>query len=333
MAKIQVARYSGENKAQWNRFLEVAKNSTFLFDRNFMDYHKDRFRDHSLIIKANNNNLLGLLPANITADNVLYSHQGLTYGGLIVQKEAKLINFISYFAAMLKFLHENEIKTLIYKEMPAFYNDIPSDEQQYVFFLLNAKLIRRDAASTIRICLELPYQKRRVKSIKKARQLGVKVKADDNFEEFWNKILIPNLYERHGIAPVHTLEEITALHEKFPDNIRQYNAYLNGKIMAGTTMFEMPEVAHSQYFSGNAEGRRNGSVDLLCGHLISNTYQKKTFFDFGISNENNGLTLNKGLLEWKEGFGARTYSQNFYEIKTQNYTSLEKCLEKTEASI
>ncbi len=297
-----------------------------------MDYHKHKFTDHSLMIREDSNNILALLPANITRDDVLISHEGLTYGGLVIPREAKLINTITYFSILLRFLHESGIKTLVYKEIPAFYNNIPSDEQQYVFFLLNAKLIRRDAASTIKTDVEIPYQKRRVKSIKKARELGVKVKEDNNFEEFWNKILIPNLLEKHGIAPVHSLKEITGLHEKFPDKIKQFNVYLDGEIMGGTTIFEMPDVAHSQYFSGNAEGKRNGSLDLLCEILIKEIYAKKSIFDFGISNENNGRTLNKGLLEWKEGLGARTYSQNFYEIKTQNYTSLEKCIEKHEES-
>ncbi len=172
MGKMQVVRYCEEYKSRWNKFLDVAKNTTFLFDRDFMDYHKHKFTDHSLMIREDSNNILALLPANITRDDVLISHEGLTYGGLVIPREAKLIHTITYFSILLRFLHESGIKTLVYKEIPAFYNNIPSDEQQYVFFLLNAKLIRRDAASTIKTDVEIPYQKRRVKSIKKAGNWG-----------------------------------------------------------------------------------------------------------------------------------------------------------------
>ncbi len=46
-----------------------------------MDYHSDRFNDHSLVF-TRKNRLIGLLPANIK-DEALYSHGGLTFGGII----------------------------------------------------------------------------------------------------------------------------------------------------------------------------------------------------------------------------------------------------------
>lgn len=45
-----VELYTPERKKEWNIFIENAKNSTFLFDRNYMDYHADRFQDSSLMI-------------------------------------------------------------------------------------------------------------------------------------------------------------------------------------------------------------------------------------------------------------------------------------------
>ena len=46
---IQVRRYSEEDINLWNEFNSKSKNSLFMFDRKYMDYHKDRFLDHSLL--------------------------------------------------------------------------------------------------------------------------------------------------------------------------------------------------------------------------------------------------------------------------------------------
>ena len=66
--------------------MSKGKNSTFLFQRDFMDYHSDRFMDHSLLV-FKDEKLIAVLPGN-QVDNTVYSHQGLTYGGLIVHKKA-----------------------------------------------------------------------------------------------------------------------------------------------------------------------------------------------------------------------------------------------------
>lgn len=40
-----VRRYDDSRAAEWDDFVEQAKNSTFLFCRGYMDYHRDRFSD------------------------------------------------------------------------------------------------------------------------------------------------------------------------------------------------------------------------------------------------------------------------------------------------
>ena len=64
-------------------------------------------------------------------------------------------------------------------------------------------------------------------------------------------------------------------------------------------------------------------MHYLFTHLIEEVFSNKEYFDFGISNENNGKNINEGLLYWKEGFGARSITQDFYEIKTSNYKNLD----------
>ena len=93
-------------------------------------------------------------------------------------------------------------------------------------------------------------------------------------------------------------------------------------------MFVTKEVAHTQYIMTLEEGQKYGAVDFLIHELISKVYKDKNYFDFGISNEDNGKKLNIGLLRWKEGFGARTISHNFYEVNTDNYNLLDKIIEE-----
>ncbi len=322
---IRVMQYSSRDKAEWDNFIVHSKNATFLFFRDYMDYHSDRFEDCSLIIKENEE-VLGLLPANRINESHISTHSGLTYGGFIVRKNAKLKEVISIFLETLKYCVSKKIIKITYKSFPRFYNTIGSDEVDYALFLLKAKLIRRDCALAINLNEKLEFQDRRKRSIKKGKNNGIVIKEDKQFNDFWDEILIPNLLSRFGKQPVHSLEEISLLANAFPPNIRQFNAYLDGKIIAGTTIFETKNVAHAQYISANGDGRNLGALDLLFSELIEGIYSNKNYFDFGISNENNGLTLNHGLLEWKEGFGGRSFSHDFYELDTRNYQNLHRVL-------
>ena len=54
------------------------------------------------------------------------------------------------------------------------------------------------------------------------------------------------------------------------------------------------------------------AIGLLLGWII-----------FGTSNENQGKHINEGLNFWKEGFGARTITQDFHEIDLGNINKLD----------
>lgn len=325
MKNYIVRKYQSTDYLTWNEFVANAKNATFLFHRDFMEYHSDRFQDFSLLIFDENQNLKAILPANRLED-VVYSHQGLTYGGLILNEKTKLQEVIEITFNLLHFLNENGIPTLNLKQLPSFYAKFPSEEMEYLSFIINAKLVRRDSLSVLDLRTHYKFSKDRKQAINRGVKNELIVKEESSFELFWNEILIPNLKQKHQAKPVHTIDEISFLKSKFPKNIRQFNVYKEDKIVAGTTIFESENVAHSQYISGNSNKNELGSLDFLHNYLISNVFKEKDFFDFGISNENQGKNINQGLLSWKEGFGSRTIVQNFYEIETKNYSLLENVL-------
>lgn len=324
MKQYQVRLYKPQDFILWNAFISIAKNATFLFDRDFMDYHSDRFQDYSLMV-FDKEKLIAVLPANRVEDTI-YSHQGLTYGGLVLNSKAKLSSVISIFKSVLEFLNENSIDKIILKTMPNFYLDAFSDELEYCLFIVKAKLNRRDSLSVLDLSKPYFISKTRKESIRRGKKNNLIIKEELNFELFWNEILIPNLDNKHQVKPVHSVEEITLLQKRFPNNIRHFNVYHNDKIVAGTTVFSTDKVAHPQYISGNSNKNQLGSLDYLYHHLITEVFKDKNYFDFGISNEKQGTKINEGLLFWKESFGAKTVLQNFYEIQTQNYPLLASVL-------
>ncbi|PKB15705.1 GNAT family N-acetyltransferase [Flavobacterium sp. 5] len=324
MKNYSVKRYQEDDYASWNTFVSQAKNATFLFHRNFMDYHKDRFEDYSLMV-FENKKLIALLPANRVGES-LYSHQGLTYGGLVYKGNLKLALVIQVFKTILFYLNENKIAKIQLKTLPSIYHNKPAEELNYALFLVEAQLIRRDALAVIDLSKPFQFSKLRRRGIQKGISNGLIIKEENNFEPFWNQVLIPNLESRHNAEPVHTLDEIQLLKSHFDKNIRQFNVYFNEKIVAGTTIFESENVAHCQYISKYEEYENLGSLDFLYDHLINTVFTHKRFFDFGISNENQGKVLNNGLSYWKESFGANTIVHDFYEVETIHFSKLENVL-------
>lgn len=316
----KVIRYQSAFKQQWNDFVHNAKNATFLFNRNFMEYHSDRFKDYSLMV-FKNETLFALLPATLK-EKTLFSHQGLTYGSFVLSEKAKLLDVFEAFKNTLAFLHKNGIDRLDIRVIPTFYNTLPSDEVDYILYKAGAHLQKRDVLMVIDYRNKLRFQKNRREGINKAKRNELEIKLDGDFEAFWNEILIPNLKNKHGVSPVHTLEEIQLLASRFPDNIQQVNVYKNNKIVAGTTIFLTKTTIHPQYVSANTDKNSYGSLDFLYDFLINHFNQEKTFFDFNISSENNGTILNQGLLFWKESCGARTFTADNYVVDTSAYKNL-----------
>lgn len=324
MKQYQVRHYSPQDFNDWNAFVSVSKNATFLFNRNFMEYHSDRFEDFSLMV-FDEKKLVAVLPANRVGTSV-FSHQGLTYGGLVLPLKAKLSNAIQIVHSVLEFLNSNTFDKLIIKTIPSFYCSDFSDELEYCMFLTQAKLTRKDSLSVIDLSKPYFISKTRRECINRGKKNGLVIKEETKFELFWNEILIPNLDKKHQVTPVHSAAEMTLLQSRFPENIRHFNVYDNDKIVAGTTVFVNNHVAHPQYISGNAQKNELGSLDFLYHYLIADVFKDKAIFDFNNSNETSGTKVNEGLLFWKESFGAKTVVQNFYEVETKNYKLLESVL-------
>jgi hypothetical protein len=322
VAMWKVEQYKASRKEEWDGLLSRAKNASFLFQRDYMEYHANRFSDCSMMVYKGDE-LMALLPAHQVAPDTVVSHGGLTYGGFVFPRSITLREVVECFYWTLRTFHQQQITRLHYKQIPAFYNTMPAEDVDYVLFLLGAKLYRRDCALVVNLPERLPLRKGRKSEISKARRFGVQAVEERDFQPFWDRVLIPRLADRYGVKPVHSLEEITLLAQRFPANIRQFSAYCDGEIAAGVTIYETPYVAHAQYLAVTERGQEVGSLDYLVGWLISEQYKDKRHFDFGTCSENAGRSLNLGLLDWKEAFGGRTYCHSFYEIPCEDYVKLE----------
>jgi hypothetical protein len=314
-----VRRYNPSDATLWNDFVGQSKNATFLFHRDYMDYHADRFMDHSLLV-YDNEEVAALFAAN-ESDGSIVSHGGLTYGGLMLRDTARLEDVLGYVHHVLNYYDRLGIKEIVYKCFPQYLARYPSQEDLYALFLAGAQLSRRDTNCVYHRDQALPYQHNRKRAIAKAHKENLRVTRTHDPTKFWNDILVPNLQDRHGVRPVHSLEEIRLLMSRFPAHIHLFEV-ADVAVLGGTLIFEMPNAIHAQYIASSPEGKDKGALDLLFHELITGIYQEKAFVSFGISNEQNGKILNRGLMNWKEGFGARTVIADSYVVKTANFPAL-----------
>ena len=311
---MTLQRYKETMCNSWDEFVARSRNATFLHYRGYMDYHSDRFQDHSLIFLDNRGKIKALLPAN-ESGNTLYSHQGLTYGGLLIDHKATTSDVIEMFQMLIVYAQKTGFHKIIYKSVPWHYHLYPSEEDMYaMYFCSQPSLHARNIASVIDLKCPLKWSQNRRLGANRAERNGVYVKESDDIDSFWN-ILTDNLRERYNAAPVHSLKEIKALALRFPSNIRLFLAYDSNHFpQAGTLVYDTGQVAKTQYISSTAEGKEIHAVDLLFRHVISLFSPSHHFFDFGTSNERNGEYLNASLIHQKEGFGGRAVVYDTWEI-------------------
>lgn len=304
-------RYEPSHKTSWDEFVRRSKNGVFLFHRDYVEYHADRFEDFSLLI-FRNDQLIALMPANRVNDTV-ESHGGLTFGGIISDSKMTAGRMLQVISALSDDLRSRGIKKLIYKAIPHIYHLLAAEEDLYALFVHNARLFRRDISSTIAAGRRLPLAKNRKNSAKLTQNHGLKVVRSENLSEFM-AIAEANLQSRFGRKPVHTVTEMQLLVNRFPENIKLFTVDQNGEMLGGAIIYESANVAHAQYIGTTPKGRELGALDVVMDVLLNEVYREKPFFDFGTSTVDNGRSLNHGLIQNKESYGARSTVYDFYEL-------------------
>lgn len=307
-----IRRYSNHDKEVWNEHVSSSINGTFLIDRNFMDYHADRYEDHSLIIQDKKSEIIGVFPCNKKGDSII-SHGGLTYGGLIVNDRFGTNKTLKSFNLIIDYCKKNNLNQIIYKPVPIFYHRKFFQADIYAIENLGGKLHSRSINSILSKD-EFTIRKDRLRGAKRAKKQGVEIVNSDSYENFW-KILEHGLSARHSVQPVHSLEEIIFLSQKFPNNIRLKLAQSeDGVVLAGTVFFIMQKVIHTQYMMASDIGKKMGALDLLILESINNLGETIDYVSFGISTEENGRKLNHGLIDQKEAFGSGSLCQDMYVL-------------------
>ena len=343
---MTIIPYSITRKETWDAFVEMSKNGTFLLKRGFMDYHSDRFFDCSLLVYAGispdgdfkeksltTKDLVAVFPANWDKEQrTVYSHQGLTYGGLVVLPEVTQKEVLDIMQAILQYYRDMmQAERLVYKPIPYIYSSIPSGEDLYALFRAGAKLSRRLVSTCVSMQNPMKMRSSRVQQARKAVDHGFYIDRmtegdNETLREYWT-LLEDVLMTHHNARPTHTLQEMQLLMSRFPKNIKLYIVRHEKSIVAGIIIFECRRVAHVQYMASGDEGRTYGALDLLLRHLINERYKQFDYVDFGTSNEDGGRVLNEGLIFQKEGFGGRAVCYDTYEV---NISEVRKSSSKLE---
>jgi hypothetical protein len=308
---ITIHRYSDTCKEQWDDFITASRNGTFLFYRDYMEYHRERFRDHSLMI-YNDSQLIAVLPASETG-GVLTSHGGLTYGGFVYGQEMRVPVMLEVFGLFMDYARQQQLRTIVYKPVPHIYHRMPAEEDLYALFVNDAKLIRRDVSTTILLSTRLSYSKGRKWAMNKGRKAGIAVQPSLDFATFM-RIEEDSLMAKHGCKPVHTAEELASLATRFPNGIRLFAGFREGKMLGGVIVYETDVVVHTQYISATQEGMECGALDVVMDYVIGQHSVGRRYFDFGISCTQQGRQLDVNLVSNKESFGGRATVYDFYEL-------------------
>lgn len=315
--QLRLSPYGPQHRDRWNAFVRASKNGTFLFHRDYMDYHADRFEDASLLAfeGEGDGHPVALFPAVRSLQpggDWLVSHGGLTYGGWVTDVRMTTVAMLRLFELLKAWAAAKAIANTRYKAIPRCYHRLPSDEDLYALFVNDAALVRQDVTSIIDLNAAPAWSKGRKHALSKARARGVTVVVSQDYDDF--HACLTAALAVHAAAPVHSVAELALLAGRFPAEIRLYAACIEDRAVAYVLAFDCGQTVHTQYMAARPEGRDSGGLEAILSRMLREDYAERRYLSFGISTEQDGRVLNEGLIAQKEMFGGRAMICPFYDL-------------------
>ncbi|PWU13155.1 MAG: GNAT family N-acetyltransferase [Bdellovibrio sp.] len=306
-------RYSSAEKDQWNEVIASSPATHFHFHRSYMDYHSDRFLDHSLLF-FENGKLLGVLPANEERDTAkVWSHQGLTYGGCVWKSDVTQSKIIAFWELMATYYRQQGFQKLIYKALPFIYHQRVAQDDLYAIFHFGGQILKIEPNTVIDFLTPVKPSHSKKYGANVGRKAGLQIEFSNQLDRFF-EILTQRLEEKYEVRPTHSLSELQLLHSLFPENIKLLGSFYDGEMIAAALLFDSGRVLHTQYLATTPEARKLRALDQLIIDGIFPQMKDRRYLSFGISTEDGGRYLNSGLIQQKEEFGGHTLAHLTFEM-------------------
>lgn len=310
---ITVETYNESHRSAWENLVDSSYNGTFMHKRAFIEYHKDRFEDASLVI-YNDEKICGIFPAVKYEDKVV-SHPGLAIGGLVYNDSVRGYDLLDI---LIKIKETYNYLPIIYKTTPSEFQRHSVSDDIWALYNLKAKKISCELSSILNPLTTnyeyWPDKKDELSHLKNNIVLSAMNLSDlDLVKEFWEKVLIPNL-NKYDIKPTHTPEDIQYLYNNFPVFVKGLLArHESGKMLGGLIIFRFNKCYHVQYSVTNSKGRALNALTVLHHYMIETLPSDIHFYSFGKSTEDSGHKLNSNLYYYKNGFGGGSMNYDTYE--------------------
>jgi len=309
---IIVEKYEPRMQEEWDEFVDNSYNGTIFHKQRFLLYHRPyRFKDKSLVFKRKDS-IISVFPA-ADIDNCLNSHPGTSFGGPVFAYSG-IKTVLGVIDQIIKYAKDNEFKSIIMRLPPNIVKEYPIEAVEFALFYSGFKIDIMELGTCVPLGIIYPIYNH-YQAAHKANKKGVCIRESNDFDIFW-EILRENL-KRHDTTPTHTIVEIEKLRKLFPNDIKLFAAYLDGKMISGTVIFVNNNASFETfYIAQNYEYQDYRSVNLLIIKVMEwATYHGYRFMNFGISTEDNGKKLNLGLSKFKEGFGGCDVVRKIYKME------------------
>ena len=321
---MRILAYEDQLAGRWDELVRTCPAATFLHTRRFLAYHRDRFKDASVLVEDERRGIVGLMPAAVDPADArrVVSHPGATFGGLLHANALRGEGMIEALEAVGRHYAERGFHSLRYKAIPYIYQVSPAGDDLYALFRLGAVRYRCDLSCAIDLAARATPSERRRRGLKKALKAEVEVTdGESHVSALWD-VLVENLGRKYSAGPVHTLDEISLIRTLFPESVSFVVALRRAEVIAGVVLFSSPGVVHVQYVASGEAGHETSALDAVFEECIRRAAARGArYFDFGTSNEAEGRQLNTGLYQFKLEFGGGGVPYESYDLRLDGFLS------------
>jgi hypothetical protein len=293
---MQITVYTDKHRALWSRFLAGSVNGTLFHSQEFLDYHPaGRFSWQHLIF-GNPGEPLAVMPGAIHVDangkTTYRSPSGATLGGLVLRPRLSLSQMIELVQSLVAYGRESGWSSIVLGTVPPLYWRTPDDALEFVLrdagFVSTPQLMfyvpLKQAGSEADLLQLVPSAKRW--EFRKSLQQGLEIRAaetPDQIAQFYEVLRINKA--AHGTQPVHSLDELRGLRQRFPDRIRILCAIKEGETLAGIyRVAATPRVSYTQYIADRPDSRDVQATRFVLFHTLQELVQAGVeFLDLGPS--------------------------------------------------